>query len=384
MKAEKFISGILTLVVIYTPMSSAAAQSPSKVRAALKAAGGNRSELETALLAVKGKDSDYVIANASQFDLVNLTSLQIIENVTYARKVHEALPYLGGKLDEKLWREWVLPYRVLDEDLSFWRKDFHERMQPVISGKKATKEVADAIVEWLCGADAHGKRRVLFGTAEDRLKSAQSVVQTGEGACGEMCLVYVCLLRSVGIPARHCVTSWWYHRNDRHFFCEYWDNQLKEWVPVDSSDDLGVRSKGPRQQTALGNWNSLVMHAHPAYASQSDVYGKGLWEECVQVTPDIGETYGFRVSADGPGGVDACVWNWNAWRRIAFAATQPEGGATLEFGDNKRVDRPVLFTAIRGGKLRWALKRPSKGMAGVDLEWAEPGKCITWSAASQL
>jgi len=75
------------------------------MRDSLKQAGGNRSELESALRTVKGKDTEHLIANASQYDLVNLTCEQITENVTYARKVHQALPYLGKNLDDGLWRE---------------------------------------------------------------------------------------------------------------------------------------------------------------------------------------------------------------------------------------------------------------------------------------
>ena len=65
---------------------------------ALKQSGGNLTELESALCEVKGKDTEYLISHASQCDLVNLTAQPIIENVTYARKVHEALPYLARSL----------------------------------------------------------------------------------------------------------------------------------------------------------------------------------------------------------------------------------------------------------------------------------------------
>ena len=118
---------------------------PAEVRDALNHAAGNRGELETALRKVNGKDTEYLIMRASQYDLVNVTTQQIIENVIYARKVHQALPYLGKKLDDDLWREWVLPYRVLDEDLELWRKDLYERMQPLVRGKKTVREVVEVI-----------------------------------------------------------------------------------------------------------------------------------------------------------------------------------------------------------------------------------------------
>jgi hypothetical protein len=95
----------------------AAGASEGTFQVALEHSGENRAELETSLRKLKGKDTEYLISHASQYDLVNRTAEMVIENVTCARKVHVELPYLGKKLDDELWREWVLPQRVLDEDL---------------------------------------------------------------------------------------------------------------------------------------------------------------------------------------------------------------------------------------------------------------------------
>jgi hypothetical protein len=140
MKFGAIPTAILALFVLSTMAQAADMGWPADVCGALIHAGGNRSELESALRKVKGKDTEHLIAHASQYDLVNLTCEQITENVTYARKVHQALPYLGKKLDDNLWREWVLPHRVLDEDVCMWRKDFYERLQPVVAGKKSARE----------------------------------------------------------------------------------------------------------------------------------------------------------------------------------------------------------------------------------------------------
>jgi hypothetical protein len=140
MKREALLTSILALLAMLATGHAMDVKWPDEVRGVLNHAGGNRDELETALRTVKGKDTEHLIANASQYDLVNLTCEQITENVTYARKVHQALPYLGRKLDDVLWRECVLPHRVLDEDVCLWRKDFYERLQPVVAGKKSVQE----------------------------------------------------------------------------------------------------------------------------------------------------------------------------------------------------------------------------------------------------
>jgi hypothetical protein len=141
------------------------------LQAALERSGGNRSELEAALRTVKSNDTEYLISHASQYDLVNLTAGMIIENMTYARKVHGALPYLGEKLDDEMWREWVLPHRVLEEDVELWRKDLYDRLQPVVRGKKTVREAVGAVHGWLMTGDAGQPAQVRFGGSEDRYKT---------------------------------------------------------------------------------------------------------------------------------------------------------------------------------------------------------------------
>ncbi len=116
--------------------------------------------------------------------------------------MHEALPYLGKKLDDELWRDWVLPYRVLEDDLELWRKDFYEQMQPVVQGKKTTKEVATAIHAWLWEKQADGEFRVKWGPVENRTKRLSHILKSRTGGCAELTMLYVAFLRSVGIPAR--------------------------------------------------------------------------------------------------------------------------------------------------------------------------------------
>ena len=220
MRIERTLFGILSFLVMFTSMLSAVVEPSIDVQSALEHAGGNRGELESALRAVMGKDTDYMILHASQYDLVNLTAKQVIENVTCARKVHEALPYLGKKLDDGMWREWVLPHRVLDEDLDLWRKDFYERLQPVVQGKKTVKDAVEAIHTCLMVKDASGVARIVYGTvnSENRCQTPAQMFKSGGGGCGELSMMFVYLLRAVGIPARHGLMTWHSNTNDQHYY----------------------------------------------------------------------------------------------------------------------------------------------------------------------
>jgi hypothetical protein len=257
------------------------------------------------------------------------------------------------------------------------------RMETVIEGRQTTKEVVDAIIEWLWVPDPEGNTRIRFGKAENRLKTPAQLLELREGACGELNGVFVALLRSVGIKARVCQAGWWQQKNDRHFYTEYWDAQLKEWVPWDSSDNLALRSATPRARQASGAWNSLVMHAVPDDCKVRDPFNTESWEDCLRVTAHVGETY--EVGIKLPGEWDtakAFVWNLGTWRCIDVAAKE-RGVSRFEFGETQRVERPVLFTAPNGGTLYWGMKRAGKEMGPVKLEKMEPGVCLKWEAGQE-
>jgi hypothetical protein len=381
MKTEGSPFKFLTLIVMHTLMFSAAAEPSGEVSTALKHAGENCGELETALRKVKGKDTEYLICHASQYDLVNLTAQQIIENVTYARKVHQDLPYLGGKLSDEMWRKWVLPHRVMEEGLCLWRKDFYELIQPVVEDKKTTAEAAEAIRFWLWQSGGDGGLKVRMGSAEYRLRSSKQLVDEGVGACGEIALTYVSFLRAAGIPARHASTGWFAGKDYWHFFTEYWDAQKKAWVGVDDNPTT------PREHTRSGKWAIYSAYAYPSFPRESDLYYKLRFSELINITADVSELAPIEIEGDGAANAacEAAMWNSMGW---CAAAVPSEAGANgrAKFAlaklakEGKFVDRPVLFTTVNKGVLQWGLVRPSSGVDVVRLVNAVPGKCLKWEA----
>ena len=73
---------LITLSLLHSPVHAAKVEQSSELRMALKHSGGNRAELEVALRTIPGRDTEYLLTHASQYDLVNLTSQQITENIT--------------------------------------------------------------------------------------------------------------------------------------------------------------------------------------------------------------------------------------------------------------------------------------------------------------
>jgi hypothetical protein len=316
-----------TALTLSTPLKGVEVRKESS-GVALELSGANRSEWEAALSKAKGSDTEFLPTHASQYDLVSLTAEMIVENITYARKVHEALPYLGEKLDEELWREWVLPQRVLEEDLSLWRKDFYEKMQPVTAGKETTAEVAEAIRAWLWGMDADSVKRVKFQNAENRLRSPVEILCGGVAACGELAVLHISFLRAVGIPARHCCTGWYQGGKDGwHFYTEYWDNQKKCWVAI---NDVAVP---PSNRVKSGNWSTFATYAAPGFNECANAYYTEDFSKLIGVTANLGEVAPFHSHADGSNDGSAAISVWNAlgWRKVAIPEAAAKEGTDYNF-----------------------------------------------------
>ena len=382
MGSKELMLGIAILLGMQALVLSKAEEQSGGLHEALNHAGGNRIEMETVLRKVKGKDTEYLISHASQHDLVNLTAEQIAENITYARKVHVALPYLGGELDYDLWREWVLPHRVLDEDLCLWRKDFYERLQPVIVGKKSAWEVVVAIHAWLMIGQDGNPPRIVFGPSENRGKSPIQMLEMGSGACGELSKMMVYLLRAVGIPARHCLVCWRYGGPTLHYYCEYWDPQLGRWVPVEASDAKPLTAIPPHERPWAKMLGALTFYAHPGFPTSRDSYSTSCFDQCVPVTANMYDVkpVGFETPDGFSGTATAYVWNSGAWQSVAQGSAVETNELAIQIAaEPDSVFLPVLYSVTDGKTLLWGMQRPTLTAGNVELKQALPGECLRWT-----
>lgn len=372
----------LILFFIYHIINHACAQdAPSQavIEQALKSSGANRTQLTLALASEVGTEAAYLISNACQHDLVNWTADGLIADIRLARRTRSTAAFIPEGSDRSLWLQWVLNPRVTDEEDSNWRLELSAQLLPLVAEMTSTTLAAEAVLKWMWTDVSLGKPRIRMGLAENRQKSIRDSLRLGEGACGELTAAYVCMLRSVGIPARLCAASWYYNRDDRHFFCEYWDYQSSAWKAMDPSDNQALAARNPREKVFFGNWNSLVLYAYPPHPQENDIYGKALWERFQPISGHFGNTFTTSIK-DPPSSHASClVWNHGRWLKVASAEDQ--GGAlSFTFGDNKRVDRPALFVSIREGQLHCALARPHPGSAPLVLQKVIPGECMTWNA----
>ena len=346
-------------------------------------AGENRSELEDAISAVDGWEAEYLVRRASQYDLVNLTSELLVENILYARKVRSA-PYLNGEMEESIWRDWVLPYRILEEDLSLWRKTFYDKLVNQVAECQTTQEAVGLVLDWMWKVDADGNKRVKKQRSGDQDFRNQSPIQafsTQNAGCCTKNSLCIYLLRSVGIPTRHCSIGFWYSRNGIHYYGEYWDAQKGEWMPWDFSDDKGNNGQPLDVRIKQQSWATIAAYAHPAYHLGTDVYGTGSWTLGHLVTEAFMDTRLIRFEAKQKLGsqVNASLWNYGAWQVAARGRGSEQ--QELELGENQWAKRPILFSSTDGSSLHWAFGTIGSQDQTISLSEAQDGRSLIWLAS---
>nr|WP_320119387.1 transglutaminase domain-containing protein [uncultured Marinifilum sp.] len=118
------------------------------------------------------------------------------------------------KVPNELFRHFVLPYRVNNENLDSARIVFLKELKPRLQGM-TMKQAALEVNHW-----CHEK--VNYAPTDIRTSGPLSLVRTSWGRCGEESTFAVTALRAVGIPARQVYTPRWAHSDDNHAWVEVW------------------------------------------------------------------------------------------------------------------------------------------------------------------
>ncbi|MDR1602093.1 MAG: transglutaminase domain-containing protein [Tannerella sp.] len=120
----------------------------------------------------------------------------------------------GKRIPEMIFRHFVLPVRVNNEDLDSARIVFASELKERIKGMS----MHDAVLEINHWCHEH----VVYTPTDMRTIAPLAIVKTAWGRCGEESTFTVTALRSVGIPARQIYTPRWAHTDSNHAWVEAW------------------------------------------------------------------------------------------------------------------------------------------------------------------
>ncbi len=120
----------------------------------------------------------------------------------------------GKTIPEDLFRHFVIPYRVNNENLDTARIVFFKELKVRIK-KMSMLQAAIEVNHW-----CHEK--VTYRGSDIRTSAPLASLITAYGRCGEESTFAVTALRAVAIPARQVYTPRWAHSDDNHAWVEFW------------------------------------------------------------------------------------------------------------------------------------------------------------------
>ena len=146
-------------------------------------------------------------------DVTDYSGDYYLENVRLSGQTRTEMPW-GDLIPDELFRHFVLPIRVNNENLDDSRRVFYGELKDRVKHLS----MKDAILE----VNHWCHEKVVYRPSDARTSSPLASVKTAYGRCGEESTFTVAALRSVGIPARQVYTPRWAHTDDNHAWVEAW------------------------------------------------------------------------------------------------------------------------------------------------------------------
>ncbi len=148
-------------------------------------------------------------------DLTNSTGGFYLKNVKLAFAARDSFPW-GKDIPEDIFRHFVLPHRINNEDTDTARAVFFRELLPRV--KHLDIETAALEINHWC------HEKVSYQPTNIRTMAPLGVIKTAYGRCGEESTFTTTALRAAGIPARQVYTPRWAHVDDNHAWVEVFVN----------------------------------------------------------------------------------------------------------------------------------------------------------------
>ena len=289
---------------------------------------------------------EFLYAYMPLADVTDYPTDYYLQNIRASAKAKEEMPW-GKTIPELIYRHFVLPIRVNNEDLDGARAVFYEELKPRVQGLP----MKDAILE----VNHWCHEKVTYQPSDARTSSPLNTVKNALGRCGEESTFTVAALRSVGIPARQVYTPRWAHTDDNHAWVEAWADG--NWYFLGACEPEPVLNLGWFNQPAS---RGMLMHTkvfgHYEGPEEVVLEGPNFTEiNLIDNYAKTGRADILVIGADGspvPGAcVDFCIYNYAEFYPAVKKFTDAQGRTFL--------------TAGLGDMLAWASKDGRYGCAKV-------------------
>lgn len=240
----------------------------------------------------------------------------------------EALHELQWNIPDDIFRHFVLPVRVNNENLDMAREVFYNELKDRIKGLSMEQTILE-VNHW-----CHEK--VSYRPSDARTSSPLATVKTAYGRCGEESTFLVAALRSVAIPARQVYTPRWAHTDDNHAWVEAWADG--RWHFLGACEPEPVLDLGWFNESAS---RAMLMHTKVVgdYHGPEEVMSRTPCYTEINVTSNYAPTSRVDISvvdASGAPVADALVefklYNYAEFYTVAKKTTDHNGSTWLTAG----------------------------------------------------
>ena len=281
-------------------------------------------------------------------DITDYDGQLYLDNIRSSFRARVEMPW-GDSIPEDIFRHFVLPVRVNNENLDESRMVFYEELKDRVKGLS----LYDAVLE----VNHWCHEKVIYTPSDARTSSPLASVKTAYGRCGEESTFTVAALRSVGILALQVYTPLLAHTDDILAWVEAWVNG--KWYFLGACEPEPVLNLGWFNGPA---YRGMLMH--------TKVFGKYNGpEEVMDVTDGYTE---INV-------IDNYAPTAKATITIVDENGQLAAGADVEFKiynyaefysvANKKADAEgkAFLSAGKGDMLVWATKDGKFGYSKVSF-----------------
>lgn len=277
-------------------------------------------------------------------DITDYSGDFYLKNIRSSFQARNEMPW-GDSIPEDIFRHFVLPVRINNENLDESRMVFFEELKDRVKGLS----LYDAVLE----VNHWCHEKVIYTPSDGRTSSPLASVKTAYGRCGEESTFTVAALRSVGIPARQVYTPRWAHTDDNHAWVEAWVNG--KWYFLGACEPEPVLNLGWFNGPA---YRGMLMHTKVfgKYNGPEDIMERTDGYTEINVIDNYAPSAKAVITVTDANGkpvkdalVEFKIYNYAEFNSVARKKTDADGKCSLSAGKGD-----MLVWASKDGKFGYS------------------------------
>lgn len=277
-------------------------------------------------------------------DITDYSGDFYLKNIRSSFQARNEMPW-GDSIPEDIFRHFVLPVRINNENLDESRMVFFDELKDRVKGLS----LYDAVLE----VNHWCHEKVIYTPSDGRTSSPLASVKTAYGRCGEESTFTVAALRSVGIPARQVYTPRWAHTDDNHAWVEAWVNG--KWYFLGACEPEPVLNLGWFSGPA---YRGMLMHTKVfgKYNGPEDVMERTDGYTEINVIDNYAPSAKAVITVTDANGkpvkdalVEFKIYNYAEFNSVARKKTDADGKCSLSAGKGD-----MLVWASKDGKFGYS------------------------------